>query len=195
MDPLTDIRRRRRVLGLPLSTLARAVGRSDATLSRIERGQIRPSYELVQRIVSYLDEQEGALMPGRTARDVLTRSVHSVDGGTPLLQAARLMEQHGISQTPVVDAGKVTGSLSEAAVLRALAHQPPGRGSPTKVREVQESAYPQVDVDFPVELLATLLTHVPAVLISHRGIIQGIVTKTDLIRGLRGNATRRPGAE
>ncbi len=105
------------------------------------------------------------------------------------------MEQHGISQTPVVDARKVTGSLSEAAVLRALAHQPPGRGSPTKVREVQESAYPQVDVDFPVELLATLLTHVPAVLISHRGIIQGIVTKTDLIRGLRGNATRRPGAE
>lgn len=190
MDPLTDIRKRRRALGLPLSSLARAVGRSDATLSRIERGQIRPSYDLVQRIVGYLDEQEGALMPGLTARDVLTRQIHTVDGAMPLHQAARLMEQHGISQTPVLEGGKVTGSLSEAAVLRALAHHQ-GRAGPAKVRDVQESSYPQVDIDFPVELLATVLTHVPAVLVTHRGVLQGIVTKTDLIRGLRGSTIRR----
>ncbi len=193
MDSLQEIRKRRRALGLPLATLARAVGRSDATLSRIERGQIRPSYELVQRIVRYLDEQEGALMPGLLARDVMTRTVRTIDGGASLTQAAVQMEQHGISQIPVVENGQVTGSLSEAAVLKTLArpHRP---ASPPRVRDAQENAYPQVDRDFPVELLAALLARVPAVLVTHRGQIEGIVTKTDLIRGLRGSTIRRPGS-
>ena len=193
MESLQEIRKRRRALGLPLATLARAIGRSDATLSRIERGQIRPSYELVQRILRYLDEQEGALMPGLAARDVMTRTVRTIDGGASLTQAAVQMEQHGISQIPVVENGQVTGSLSEAAVLKALArpHRP---ASPPRVRDAQENAYPQIDRDFPVELLAALLARVPAVLVTHRGQIEGIVTKTDLIRGLRGSTIRRPGA-
>ena len=190
MDSLTEIRKRRRALGLPLSALAQAIGRSDATLSRIERGQIRPSYELVRRIEAYLNEQEGALMPGLTAKDVMTRSLYTVDGATPLHQAAVVMEHHGISQIPVVEGGKVTGSISETAVLRALAHHPAHRAM-ARVRDVQESAYPTVDADFPVELLATMLTRVPAVIVAHRGSLQGIVTKTDLIRGLRGSTIRR----
>ncbi|MEM0128635.1 MAG: CBS domain-containing protein [Thermoplasmata archaeon] len=193
MDSISEIRRRRRALGIPLATLARAVGRSDATISRIERGQIRPSYELVQRIVGFLDDQEGALMPGLRARDVMTRSVRTIDGSTPLTEAAVQMEQFGISQVPIVEGGRVTGSLSESALLKALA-RPGRRGPPPRARDVQESAYPQVDRDFPVELLATLLGHVPAVLVTHRGVIEGIVTKTDLIRGLRGASIRRPAA-
>ncbi|MGD0719200.1 MAG: hypothetical protein ABSA15_06470, partial [Thermoplasmata archaeon] len=60
-------------------------------------------------------------------------------------------------------------------------------------RDVQENAYPQVDLDFPADILATLLTHLPAVLVAHRGVLLGIVTKTDLIRGLRGTSMRRAG--
>ncbi len=191
MDSLSEIRKRRRALGLPLSALAQAIGRSDATLSRIERGQIRPSYELVRRIEAYLDEQEGALMPGLTAKDVMTRTVYTVEGTTPLNQAGAVMEQHGISQIPVVEGGRVTGSVSEAAILRALAQHQSQRAM-ARVREVQESAYPVVDTDFSVELLASLLTRVPAVLVAHRGNLQGIVTKTDLIRGLRASTFRRP---
>jgi predicted transcriptional regulator len=190
VDSLSEIRKRRRALGLPLSSLAQAIGRSDATLSRIERGQIRPSYEVVRRIEAYLDAREGALMPGLTAKDVMTRSVHTVEGTTPLHQAGTVMEQYGISQIPVVEGSKVTGSISETAVLRALAHQ--GHRTTALAREVQESAYPMVDIDFPVELLASMLTRVPAVLVVHRGNLQGIVTKTDLIRGLRGSTIRRP---
>src|SRR5580700_6299912 len=38
MDPLEEIRKRRLTLGIGLGELARAVGRSEATISRIERG-------------------------------------------------------------------------------------------------------------------------------------------------------------
>jgi len=188
MDPLAEIRRRRVALGIPLGDLARAVGRSDATISRIERGQIRPSYELVQRILAYLDAHEDAATPNLRAADVMNRSVVSVDGGTDLGRAAHLLESGGFSQLPVVDRGRVTGSLSESALLRALARTD---GARTRVREVQEVAYPQVDEGFPADLLAGLLARYPAVLVVGHGELTGIITRADLIRGLRGTRLRR----
>ncbi|MCI4354495.1 MAG: CBS domain-containing protein [Thermoplasmata archaeon] len=189
MDSLAQVRKRRLQLGISLGELARAVGRSDATLSRIERGQIRPSYELVQRILAYLEQHESVASPHLTAADVMKRDVVTVGADTPLAVAAREMEHGAFSQLPVVASGRVTGSLSETALLRALGES---GGRRARVRDVQEPAYPQVDAAFPADLLATVLTRYPAVLVAARGELVGIVTKTDLIRGLRGTALRRP---
>lgn len=189
MEPLAGIRKRRLSLGLSLGDLARAVGRSDATISRIERGQIRPSYDLVQRILAYLEQQEGAVAPHLTALDVMKREVVTIGAEAPLHVAAQVMERGAFSQLPVLDQGRVMGALSESALLRALG-EPKGRRA--RVRDVLEPAYPQVDPGFPADLLAGVLTRYPAVLAVRRGEIVGIVTKTDLIRGLRGTSLRRP---
>jgi predicted transcriptional regulator len=188
MDTLTEVRRRRLALGLSLGDLARAVGRSDATLSRIERGQIRPSYDLVQRILSYLETQEGVATPKLTVADLMSRTLTTVASSAPLAEAARRMEGGAFSQLPVVDDGRVVGSLSESALLRALADSGARAG---RVRDVLETAYPVVDEGFPAELLPPLLGRYPAVLVAHRGELRGIVTKADLIRGLRGTPLRR----
>ncbi len=189
MESLSEIRKRRTSLGLSLGDLARAVGRSDATISRIERGQIRPSYDLVQKILSYLDELESRATPPLRSGDVMKKDVTTVDGISLLGEAARVMEKGGYSQLPVVEVGRVTGSVSESTLLRALA-QPNGRR--LRVRDVQEEAYPQVGPDFPADLLAAILTRYPAVLVLSKGTLQGIVTRIDLIRGLRGTVLRRP---
>jgi predicted transcriptional regulator len=189
MDTLSSLRRRRLALGIPLGDLARAVGRSDATLSRIERGQIRPSYDLVQRILAVLEREEGLATPRLTAGDVMNRALVTVEPSATLTVAAQRMETGGFSQLPVVDGGRVVGSLSETAVLRALA-QPSARR--TRVRDALEPAYPVVDPQFPAELLPALLGRYAAVLVTHRGELAGIVTKADLIRGLRGTSLRRP---
>jgi len=188
VDTLTEIRRRRLALGISLGELARAVGRSDATLSRIERGQIRPSYELVQRILSYLETQEGLTSPRLTVGDLMHRPLASVDSNATLATAAQRMESGSYSQLPVVDDGRVVGSLSESAVLRALAQANARR---VHVREVLEPPYPVFDEGFPAELLPPLFGRYPAVLVTRRGELQGIVTKADLIRGLRGAPLRR----
>ncbi|HKS59390.1 MAG TPA: CBS domain-containing protein [Thermoplasmata archaeon] len=189
MDTLAELRKRRVSLGISLGELARAVGRSDATLSRIERGQIRPSYELVQKMLSHLEAEEARVAPPLRARDVMNPTLVSVDASSALPPAAQQMERGGFSQLPVLDRGRVTGSLSETALLRALA-RPDGRS--TRVRDVQEAPYPVVDEEFPTDLLAVLLTRYPAVLVARRGEPKGIVTKTDLIRGLRGVTLRGP---
>jgi len=189
MDTLSGLRRRRLALGIPLRDLARAVGRSDATLSRIERGQIRPSYVLVEQILAVLEREEGLATPRLTAGDVMNRTLVTVESSATLAIAAQRMETGGFSQLPVVDGGRVVGSLSEAAVLRALA-RPSSRRA--RVRDSLETSYPVVDPQFPAELLPPLLGRYAAVLVSHRGELAGIVTKSDLIRGLRGASLRRP---
>jgi predicted transcriptional regulator len=189
MDAVEHLRKRRLSLGISLGEMARAIGRSDATLSRIERGQIRPSYEVVQRIVSYLEEHEGIVNPHLTARDVMNRQVVIVQGSASLSEASQTMERGGFSQLPVTEGGRITGSVSEATLLRALGLPSSRR---TKVREVQETGYPQVDAACPADLLANLFTRYPAVLVTNRGNLEGIVTRTDLIRGLRGTPLRRP---
>ena len=102
-----------------------------------------------------------------------------------------MMEKGGYSQMPVVDGGRLTGALSENALLRSLANP---RARRARVRDVQEATYPQVDVECPADLLSVLLTRYPAVLVAERGLVKGIVTKTDLIRGLRGMPLRRSAA-
>ncbi|HLY77637.1 MAG TPA: CBS domain-containing protein [Thermoplasmata archaeon] len=188
MDSLSEIRKRRISLGLSLGELAQAVGRSDATISRIERGRIRPSYELVQRILTYLEGLESYASPPLRSRDVMKAEVTTVDGVSLVGEAARMMEKGGFSQLPVMEAGRVTGAVSESTLLRALA-EPNGRR--VHVRDVQEEAYPQVGEDFPADLLAAILTRYPAVLVLNRGELRGIVTRIDLIRGLRGTALHR----
>ena len=188
VDTLTEIRRRRVALGISLGELARAIGRSDATLSRIERGQIRPSYELVQRILSYLETQESLTAPRLTVGELMHRPLAIVESGAPLSSAAQRMESGAYSQLPVVDEGRVVGSLSESALLRALARPNAHR---IRVREVLEGAYPVLDEGFPADLLPPLLGRYPAILVARRGELLGIVTKADLIRGLRGASLRR----
>jgi len=189
MDTFTEIRKRRLALGISLGDLARAVGRSDATLSRIERGRIRPSYDLVQEILRYLEAQEGYAAPRLTVAEIMSRSLVTIESTATLATAAQRMEGGAFSQLPVVDAGKVIGALSETALLRALGEPTARRG---RVRDVLEPAYPVVDEGFPADLLPSLLGRYPAVLVAKRGDLLGIVTKADLIRGLRGTSLRRP---
>jgi predicted transcriptional regulator len=188
VNSLAEIRKRRLALGLSLGELARAVGRSDATLSRIERGQIRPSYELVQQLLAYLEAKEGVAAPHLVLREIMNRTVVTVESSSTLRLAAQRMESGGFSQLPVLDGGRVVGSVSETAVLRALAGPSPHG---VRVREILEPAYPQVDEGFPAEMLPGLFARYPAVLAVRRGEIRGIATKADLIRGLRGHPLRR----
>lgn len=191
METIQEIRKRRLGLGISLGQLARAVGRSVATISRIERGQIRPSYDLVQRILEYLEAHEGVAAPHLTARDVMSRQLITVESATQLTAAVQLMERGGYSQLPVTEGGTVVGSLSEATVLRSLGQ---ANGRRNRVRDVMEPLYPQVDEACPADLLGTILTRYPAAVVLRRGVPAGIVTKIDLIRGLKGTALRRPAA-
>src|SRR5262249_37193345 len=57
----------------------------------------------------------------RTAQDVMTRDVVSVDETTPLADVATLLETKRIKRVPVLRAGKLVGIVSRANLVRAVA--------------------------------------------------------------------------
>jgi predicted transcriptional regulator len=52
------------------------------------------------------------------------------------------------------------------------------------VSEVMDDAFPQVGEDAPISLLTSLLRVYPAVLVTRRGEMIGIITKADLLKTL-----------
>ena len=68
----------------------------------------------------------------RLVSEVMTTDVITVAEETPLAEIAELMERHRIKRVPVMREGRMTGLISRANLIRALASVGPGlRGSIT----------------------------------------------------------------
>jgi cystathionine beta-synthase len=94
--------------------------------------------------------------------------------------AIRLLQQSGISQLPVVDAGVAIGSVQEVTLARVLHdHRDPAA---VRVSEIMARPLPQLDTGTHLdEAYRLLLAGNPGVLATHAGAIVGIVTRIDLI--------------
>jgi len=66
----------------------------------------------------------------RSVRDVMTKEVITVEEDTPLAAVADLLERHRIKRVPVLKDGKVSGVVSRANLVRALASLPADSAPP-----------------------------------------------------------------
>ncbi|MBV9614452.1 MAG: CBS domain-containing protein, partial [Ktedonobacteraceae bacterium] len=122
-------------------------------------------------------------------RDVLTyrrnhtRSmplVVSVTPGDSIADAVELLRRYGISQTPVMENGRMVGSLTEDLLLRRLASGEPLAAS--SVGQVQGPPFPQLEADAPAREAYTLFgSGQSAVAVISNNVLEGIVTKSDLL--------------
>ena len=124
-----------------------------------------------------------------TLRDVLTyRRSHartmplvvSVAPTDSIADAVELLRRYGISQTPVMEQGKMVGSLTENLLLRHLASDEPL--SAMVVRDLQGPPFPQLPGDALAQEAFTLFSSgQSAVAVMHDELLEGIVTKSDLL--------------
>jgi predicted transcriptional regulator len=182
---LTEIRRRRVAAGWTQGELARAAGVSQSLVAKIERGRVDPSYRNVMALMSVLEDHFAHAVKEVTAGRLATRNVVDLPSRALLVEAARILRRHSISQLPVVDHGVVVGSLTDRQVVECIAD--PAKASRLErllVREVMEEPFPQLDARTPGRVAAELLRHVPAVLVTDRGRPVGILTQSDLFKGM-----------
>jgi len=183
LPELAEIPRLRRALGLSQTELASLAGVSQSAIAKIERGQTSPSYQIAKRILDRLEGERKRKEPGATVADVRTRKVVSVGPATPLEAAVAEMRRHKFSQLPVIDTGRSVGSLSERAITNlVLAGRTPSDFARMRVADAMEPPFPTIDEKAPVSLAAAILQHYGAVLATTRGEVQGIVTKSDLLK-------------
>ena len=167
------IRELRAEAGLSQAQLARLAKISQAHVARIEAGKVDPRLSTVNRILRILESREKR----KRCRSVMNTRIISVRPDTPVEDAIRMMHANKISQIPVMDGQAHVGSVSEATVIRNMGR----KLKSLLVRDIMEKPFPIVDVRDPIDIVQPLLDFHPAVLVAERGVIRGIITKSDLL--------------
>lgn len=141
------------------------------------------------------------------AEEIMTRDVAVLRPETPIVEAARLFAERGISGAPVVDAeGRLVGVVSESDLMHRIAAagaRPPGwlggifadaaaqareyaRAHGRSVQDVMTTDPLSLGPDVPVERVARLLEEkgIRRVPIVAAGRLLGVVSRADLLKAV-----------
>jgi len=178
---IDEISKKRKMLGLTQNELAKLAGVSQSLIAKLESGRIDPSYTKVKTIFDVINKLE--LKNKIKADRINYNKVVSVQEKQLVSEAVVLMKKYGYSQLPVLNNRQVVGSISEKTILsQILAGNFLDQISKLPINEVMEESLPQVNEDAPLSLISSLLQVYPAVLISTKGNVVGIITKADFLK-------------
>jgi cystathionine beta-synthase len=118
-------------------------------------------------------------------KDTSAPSIVSVAPAAGVRQALNLMALHDVSQLPVMEGDECVGSVVEAT-LSQRGLETPALLEAT-VREVMDAPFPSLMSDEAIEFAVKLLSKsTPAVLVLEHGHVEGIVTRSDMLRFMMG---------
>jgi predicted transcriptional regulator len=178
---LQEIGRRRRLLGLSQKQLANFANVSQSMIAKIESSRISPSYLKTKAIFDTLEslERRNELK----AKEICHGKITGVQSQDPVSKGVRVMRETGFSQLPVFSGNQVVGSLTEKLILEKLVSVPrPEDVSRQPVEKIMEDAFPTVGEETPLSMVSAVLQYEPAVLVTKRGHVLGIITKADLLK-------------
>jgi predicted transcriptional regulator len=181
--PESEIRKMRTALGLTQSELALESGISQSTITKIETGNTKASYETVVELFETLERIGKYSKIGRTAADVASDSPITVNVDDGLRVVSELMRKTGFSQLPVMDGDRPVGSISERIILNLIEQgMSMNELRNTPVRTVMGESFPVVSGKTLLSTVALLMNDSDAVLVSKKGKIVSVITSTDLLK-------------
>jgi len=178
MISLEDIKTIRAQLGITQAELAYRARVSQSLIAKIESGLLDPTYNNAKKIfdaLAELQEKENIL-----AEDIMQKKVIFVMPITQINEAIKKMKKHEISQLPVIEKGKCLGLVSESILLDEIIKGTQER----KIKDIMKDAPPIVPMKSSVDVISNLLKFFPMVLVSDNGKINGLITKSDVIRNV-----------
>ncbi len=169
----------------PLETLIQDVGKPGLTMVPVVQGH---------RLVGVITKSDLLPFVESSAKvgDVMRRELHAVAPSERIIHARRLLLDNDIARLPVLDGGHLQGIIAEHEIANAFAGFKESDGSVQKamIRDMQVADYMRRDVVTTsadascIEAAAKMREHHVGALpvVDGEGTIQGIVTRTDLIR-------------
>jgi predicted transcriptional regulator len=182
--PESDIKKRRLTLGITQLDLAIASGVSQSTITKIETGKTKTSYETVVKLLETLEFLNRSKKIDRTASDIASDSPITVNAEDYLRVASELMRRSGFSQLPVMSGNIPVGSISERRILNLIEEEGIHMENLRNVliRDVMGESFPVVSESTPLSTVALLMNDSDAVLVSRKGKIVSVITSTDLLK-------------
>jgi len=169
----TTLKRLRVEAGLTQRQLAELVGLSQAHIAKIEKQKVDPRLSTVNKILHVLTRGEG-----KKCSDFMTRRVISTRPSDTVLRVSRIMMKNAISQLPVIENGKVIGTVTEEGIVRSLS----STIADEKVEKIMQPPLPSVPEDTSISMIRPLLEDHYGVLVVRKGEVVGIITRSDLLK-------------
>jgi CBS domain-containing protein len=121
---------------------------------------------------------------GKSVQDVMTSNPTSIDAGSSVVEAARIMKQEDVGIVPIVEGGRLVGTVTDRDIaVRVVAEGKDPQS--VSVRELASTDLvtvdPQQDLDEALRLMAShQVRRLPVV--EEDGRLVGIVAQADVAR-------------
>ena len=179
LNDLREIKEYRKKLGLTQKELAEKVGVSQSYITKIESGELEPTYSHAKKILTFLENIH--ITEQEKAKDFMNKKIITIKPEDKVSKAIEVMKKHSISQIPIIKNNKILGIASENCIINNMNKNP----ERTKVEEIMENAPPIIPEDSNKEIVIELLRVYPLLLVSKEGKVSGIITKTDLFKKMK----------
>jgi len=123
----------------------------------------------------------------KTIRDIIesqsNKAIISIEADKNVADAVAMLSANDIDQMPVIENGKMIGSISESGLLSKLMKDHTVKS--TAVKEVMDAPFPIVSNDMPIDKLSSIMSKEVSAVITMDSLNQlNIVTKSDIIRAM-----------
>ena len=167
------LRKMRLEAGLTQSQLAKMVGVSQAHIAKIEGEKVDPRLSTVNKILEILSSNIK-----KRCNEIMTRDVIITTPKEKIKKVTEIMVKHAISQLPVVEKGQVIGMVTEEGIVKHLSSDIAEK----TVEDVMEPPLPSVPEDTDIAAIRSILETHPGVLVTRKGKLVGIITRSDLLK-------------
>jgi len=178
-----DLKKMRLELSLTQHDLATRAGVSQPLIARIESGDVDPRLSTLRKIFNAFD---AARKERVNVRNIMHSPVIHTSSDSSIEDAARIMEEHGFSQMPVIDKGVPVGSISTDQIVHSMTDQDIKKVSHLLVRNIMGESFPTVSPTSDANTVSRILEQHPAVLVLETGKVLGVMTRHDIMKMLRG---------
>lgn len=168
-------------MGLSQRQLAKRVGISQATLSRIERGNSDIKLSVLQSIVEILKPRAKSPETVITAKDIMQK-IPKLDPDLNVRQVVRIMHRTGKYSWCVFKNDKCIGAIFGVPIVRQIASGlKVAELLLTPIRKVMVEPPPVIGTSATLTQICVLLLDHPSVLVASMGDLVGMISRFDLI--------------
>ena len=175
---LTDLKRLRKKYNLSQKDLAAETGVSQSLIAKIEADKVEPSYSKALKLFETLEHHE--IKNEIKAKEIMTKKVITVPKQEAVPLIIKLMKRHQVSQIPVTDHGHVCGLITEGSLLEKTIRYS-GKINNLTAQDIMIEVPPMVPSTTGLKTLLELLHSASSVLVMEKGMLRGIISKSDLL--------------
>jgi len=181
LPDFSQIKNLRKSLNISQKELGEKLQISQSTISRIENGTMDPPYSKFKIIYEFLEnEKRSRKRSKKHAKDILTPEVISIKPQSTVKDAVELMTKYNISQIPILENNQNYGSITSKKIQKYITDDPVILK--LKVTDIKELPFPEVEKNWNVKDISSLLLNYPAVLVKEDKIFIGIITDSNFLK-------------